>query len=118
MAAMNVTALSDLGYDEKTRFIDPMEDRYRQKPFVQSDFAGRSGPFSDTAIQDKVDFFTNLEAYKNVAAVESRLEAYWATAKTASTATTTAKATATTATTLKTTTSKVSTTTTPAATKA
>jgi bilirubin oxidase len=32
MAAFNVTALKDLGYDEKTHFIDPMEPQYRAKP--------------------------------------------------------------------------------------
>ena len=29
LAAFNVTALQDFGYPETTRFIDPMESRYR-----------------------------------------------------------------------------------------
>jgi bilirubin oxidase len=84
MAAFNVTALPDLGYDEKTSFIDPMEPRYRPKSFADSDFTGRSNDFSDAAIQAKVAFFNGLDAYSNVAAVESRLSAYWQTATTGS----------------------------------
>lgn len=80
MAAFNVTALSDLGYDEKTTFIDPMEPRYRPRSFSDSDFASRRGDFSDAAIRDKVAFFNSLDAYRNVDAVQSRLAAYWKTA--------------------------------------
>lgn len=79
MAAFNVTALSDLGYDEKTSFIDPMEPRYRAKAFSDADLKARTNDFSDASINSKVQFFQSLEAYKNVAAVNSRLEAYWAT---------------------------------------
>ncbi|RXK34303.1 hypothetical protein BBD39_05580 [Arsenophonus endosymbiont of Bemisia tabaci Asia II 3] len=79
MAAFNVTALADLGYDEKTRFIDPMEPRYRAKSFPDADLRARTNDFSDASIQAKVEFFQSLEAYKNVDAVESRLSAYWAT---------------------------------------
>lgn len=79
MAAFNVTALSDLGYDEKTSFIDPMEERYRAKPFTIADLSGRTGDFSDASIQAKMAFFNGLKAYKNVLPVESRLQAYWAT---------------------------------------
>lgn len=79
MAAFNVTALSDLGYDEKTSFIDPMEQRYRAKSFTEADLTARTGDFSDASIQAKVGFFNGLDAYRNVLAVESRLEAYWAT---------------------------------------
>ena len=61
MAAFNVTALTDLGYDEKTSFIDPMEPRYRNKFFSDSDLSSRSGDFSDSAIQNKVKFFTVLK---------------------------------------------------------
>jgi len=79
MAAFNVTALTDLGYDEKTSFIDPMEPRYRNKFFSDSDLRSRSGDFSDSAIQDKVKFFNELEAYRNKVGVESALEQYWST---------------------------------------
>lgn len=79
MAAFNVTALTDLGYDEKTSFIDPMEQRYRSKAFAKADLDGRTGDFSDDAIQAKMDFFVGLEAYKNAGAVEKALEGYYAT---------------------------------------
>jgi bilirubin oxidase len=77
MAAFNVTALTDLGYDEKTSFIDPMEPRYRNKFFSDSDFKSRSGDFSESAIASKVKFFNDLEAYRNKDGVEKALEQYW-----------------------------------------
>lgn len=77
MAAFNVTALTDLGYDEKTSFIDPMEPRYRNKVFMDSDFKSRSGDFSESAIAAKVKFFNDLEAYRNKDGVEKALEQYW-----------------------------------------
>jgi bilirubin oxidase len=85
MAAFNVTALKDLGYDEKTHFIDPMEPQYRAKPFADADFVNRNGDFSSDAIEAKVKFFQNLEAYKNVNVVETKLEEYWATRSTLAT---------------------------------
>jgi bilirubin oxidase len=84
MAAMNVTALSDLGYDEKTSFIDPMEQRYRAKSFSDTDYNDRAGDFTGDAIQKKVAFFNGLDAYRNVKEVESRLEDYWKTASSGS----------------------------------
>jgi hypothetical protein len=93
MAALNVTALSDLGYDEKTSFIDPMEQRYRAKGFAGADFTGRSGDFTDAAIEEKVKFFNNLDAYRNVLAVESRLEDYWKTASSGTASSSTSSAT-------------------------
>jgi bilirubin oxidase len=85
MAALNVTALKDLGYDEKTHFIDPMEPQYRAKPFNDADFINRNGDFSSDAIEAKVKFFQDLEAYKKVGEVESKLEEYWATRSTQTT---------------------------------
>ena len=88
MAAFNVTALTDLGYDEKTSFIDPMEARYRNKFFSASDLTSRSGDFSESAIEAKVKFFYDLDAYRNKAGVESALEQYWKTKVTSSTVST------------------------------
>ncbi|KAK7953039.1 hypothetical protein PG988_013733 [Apiospora saccharicola] len=45
MAAFNVTALRDLGYDETTDFSDPMDPRWRARPFDRSDFRDRKGLF-------------------------------------------------------------------------
>lgn len=106
MAAFNVTALTDLGYDEKTHFVDQMESRYRAVHFQQTDFSARSVPFKDVQIQSKADFFTGLEAHKNVETVEAKLTAYWAphttnvtptTLKTSTTKASTSKAATTTA---------------------
>jgi bilirubin oxidase len=115
LAAFNVTVLEDLGYTDKTRFIDPMEPRYQAKAFPDSDFTGRTGDFSDSAIAAKVNFFDSLDAYAHVDDAEAALVAYWAThtgvaatgtsttAKTTSTSTsTTAKTTSTTSTATKT----------------
>ncbi|OCL13988.1 hypothetical protein AOQ84DRAFT_309695, partial [Glonium stellatum] len=79
LAAFNVTALSDLNYNDTTRFIDPMEPRYRAKPFQESDFQGRTSDFSDSAIAEKVAFFTSLDAYAHVEDAEEALSKYWAT---------------------------------------
>ncbi|PVI04475.1 oxidase cueO precursor [Periconia macrospinosa] len=79
LAAFNVTALADFGYDEKTRFIDPMEQRYRASDFSESDFQSRTGVFSEQSIKDKINFFIGLEAYSKVDAVESALVQYWST---------------------------------------
>jgi bilirubin oxidase len=95
MAAMNVTALADLGYDEKTTFIDPMEQRYRAKGFAGDDFDKRAGDFSSAAIEAKVKFFNDLDAYRNVIAVESRLEDYWQTASSGSASSSTSSSSAT-----------------------
>lgn len=96
MAAFNVTSLTDLGYSEKTHFIDPMEPAYRAKGFSESDFTGRLGPFSDGAIQDNTDGLSALDAYKDIDKVEEALVSYWATASTLVTVTGSASKTTTT----------------------
>jgi bilirubin oxidase len=85
MAALNVTALKDLGYDEKTSFIDPMEPKYRAKSFSKDDLDNRGGDFSDAAISEKCKQFQDMDAYKKVNVVEEKLEEYWATRKTQTT---------------------------------
>lgn len=85
LAAFNVTALQDFGYPETTRFIDPMESRYRAVSFQDGDFAGSApnvfgtGPFSRDQIESKVNWFISLNAYKDVDGVEAALKSYWAT---------------------------------------
>ncbi|KAI4715643.1 oxidase cueO precursor [Aureobasidium sp. EXF-10727] len=79
MAALNVTALKDLGYDEKTRFIDPMEPKYRAKSFKPEDYANRDGDFEGGAIEKKCREFQNMDAYKSAPEVEQKLEDYWKT---------------------------------------
>jgi bilirubin oxidase len=94
LAAFNVTDLKDLGYTDKTHFIDPMEPRYQAKSFSDDDFAARTGDFSDQAIADKVAFFDSLDAYAHVEDAEAALVAYW-NSKTTTSTTTTVKATST-----------------------
>jgi bilirubin oxidase len=80
MAALNVTALKDLGYDEKTSFIDPMEPKYRAKSFSKDDLENRGGDFSDDAINKKCKQFQDMDAYKHANEAEEKLEEYWKTA--------------------------------------
>lgn len=79
MAALNVTALKDLGYDEKTSFIDPMDTKYRAKSFAPSDLTDRKGDFDYDAIEKKCKDFQDMDAYKKVNEVEEKLEEYWKT---------------------------------------
>ncbi|KAL2070242.1 hypothetical protein VTL71DRAFT_13268 [Oculimacula yallundae] len=81
MAAFNVTALNDFNYTETTHFIDPMEPRYRAKPIKSGEFAGTAvwgtGEFSLSGVKEKVDWFSNLDAYGSIDKVEIALEEYW-----------------------------------------
>ncbi|KAK3624292.1 hypothetical protein LTR56_021113 [Elasticomyces elasticus] len=97
MGAFNVSFLADLGYSEKTHFLDPMDPAYRAKSFADSDYTARSGPYDDSTIQNRINDFTSLEAYKDVDKVEAALEAYWLTKTTLLTVTSTSKATSTSA---------------------
>ncbi|SPO03603.1 probable Bilirubin oxidase [Cephalotrichum gorgonifer] len=76
MAAFNVTALPDFGYNE-TSYIDPMEDRWRAKPYVVADLRARTGPFTDQAITERVEFMANLDPYSHVADVMEALDDYY-----------------------------------------
>ncbi|KXX73319.1 Bilirubin oxidase [Madurella mycetomatis] len=69
MAAFNVTALADLGYNE-IAFIDPMESRWRAE-------AVTAAKFTPEAITQKVQFMASLEPYNNVEEVYDVLEDYW-----------------------------------------
>ena len=71
LAAFNVTALPDFGYNE-TKFIDPMETRWRAQPAT-------ADQFTPAAITAKVQFMASLEPYNNVDEVLDRLDDYWAT---------------------------------------
>ncbi|THY40831.1 hypothetical protein D6C99_08056 [Aureobasidium pullulans] len=77
MAAFNVTVLADLGYNDTTRFLDPMEPKYRAVDYPASDFTSHTGVFSDSAIDQKLDFFANLDAYAHEADADAALVSYW-----------------------------------------
>ncbi|KAJ4288088.1 hypothetical protein N0V90_012105 [Kalmusia sp. IMI 367209] len=71
MAAFNVSSLSDWGYPETTKFIDPMEERWRSKDYDDS-------AFTEQGIQNRLYEFHMLEAYDKVNDVEAALESYYA----------------------------------------
>jgi bilirubin oxidase len=70
MAAFNVSALTDFGYPETTRFIDPMEERWRSRPITSQDD-------SRQALYDKCALFESLEAYNDVGKLENALDDYY-----------------------------------------
>lgn len=76
MAAFNVTALLDFGYNE-TSYIDPMEDRWRAKPYQTADFAARTGVFSNEAITENVQFMAGLDPYSHVNEISQALDKYY-----------------------------------------
>lgn len=82
MAALNVTHLTDLGYDEKTSFIDPMDTKYRAKSFKPEDLTNRDGDFENSKIEEKCRMFQDLDAYKKANEVEEKLVEYWKTKST------------------------------------
>lgn len=71
MAAFNVSSLSDWGYPETTIFIDPNEEQYCAKDYADRDF-------EEEHIQEKLEWFHNLNAYHNVNHIEDALVSYWA----------------------------------------
>ena len=93
LAAFNVTALADFGYNETTRFIDPMDPQYRAVSFSDDDYGKRNGPFSESEIRKKLDWFVKLDAYNKVDEVEKALAEYWSTHKSGATGSATRSAT-------------------------
>ncbi|KAF2118746.1 bilirubin oxidase [Lophiotrema nucula] len=73
MAAFNVTQLPDFGYDETTDFGDPMDPRWRAKPYAQSDFTARTGPFTQQAITARIQELANEQPYSELEQVEDAL---------------------------------------------
>ena len=71
MAAFNVSSLSDFGYPETTKFIDPMEQRWRSKDYDDS-------AFTEQGVQQRLYDFYMLDAYEHVNDVEKALESYYA----------------------------------------
>ncbi|KAH4076860.1 hypothetical protein HBH50_011540 [Parastagonospora nodorum] len=70
MAAFNVTELKDFGYPETTRFIDPMEERWRSRPITDADEL-------ENAKREKCALFESLEAYDHVDKLEEALVDYY-----------------------------------------
>lgn len=77
MAAFNVTALPDFGYPETTKYVDPMEARWRAKSFTTEELTGRTGVFSEASIQETVEASALAEPYSDVDGVFAALDEYW-----------------------------------------
>lgn len=77
MAAFNVTALTNWGYNDTTLFLDPMEEKFRAKAFGAGDFQARTGLFSDEAIEAAVAALAEDDPYSHVADVNEALDNYW-----------------------------------------
>ncbi|KAF1840560.1 uncharacterized protein K460DRAFT_381331 [Cucurbitaria berberidis CBS 394.84] len=70
MAAFNVSSLGDWGYPETTRFIDPMEQKYRSKDINDHDDELEH-------IYEKCAEFEAMEAYTDPEKMEDALVSYW-----------------------------------------
>jgi len=79
MAAFNVTNLPNLGYSETTDFGDPMDPRWRARPYSQADYLARTGAFADAAITQAVQDLALQQPYSELSEVETALDGYWAT---------------------------------------
>jgi bilirubin oxidase len=75
MAAFNVTTLDGFGYDEESDYSDPMDTRWRAKPYVRSDFTTQSGPFSSQAVTATVQALALEQPYSELSEVEDALAA-------------------------------------------
>lgn len=69
MAAFNVTSLSNFGYPETTRLVDPMDPRFRAKPYRY---------FSAAEVDDTLESFSRMSIYAEVEEIEETLDEYWA----------------------------------------
>jgi bilirubin oxidase len=78
MAAFNVTQRQELGYNEQTDFSDPEDARWSARPFVQSDWTAKSGPFTSQAVNTRVREIALQQPYSEQAQVEAALTAAWA----------------------------------------
>ena len=71
MAAFNVSVLPDFGYPETTKFIDPMEQRWRSKEWDDAKFT------EDYVKGTLLPMFSGLDAYDKADEIEHELEEYW-----------------------------------------
>ncbi|KAF2031423.1 Cupredoxin [Setomelanomma holmii] len=78
MAAFNVTQLQELGYNEQTDFSNPEDARWSAKPFVQTEWSAKTGPFTQQAVNTKVRELALQQPYSEQAQVEAALSAAWA----------------------------------------
>ena len=77
MAAFNVTALQNFGYNETTDFTDPMDARWRARPYNRADFKARTGIFTDEAITEAIQTLAREQPYSELDQVDKSLKDYW-----------------------------------------
>ncbi|KAI0394793.1 Cupredoxin [Xylariaceae sp. FL0594] len=77
MAAFNVTALKNFGYNETTDFSNPEDERWDAEPYNLADFRAGTGIFSPEAVEAKVQQLALQQPYSELAAVEAALDAFW-----------------------------------------
>ncbi|KAK4175203.1 putative bilirubin oxidase precursor [Triangularia setosa] len=78
MAAFDVGVLLDFGCNSLSApFLDPMNPKWRAKPFVMADFQARTGPFSGAAIEQTVKDFVATDAYGHADEIQEELNRYW-----------------------------------------
>ncbi|EMR67876.1 putative bilirubin oxidase protein [Eutypa lata UCREL1] len=77
MAAFNVTALENFGYNETTDFSDPLDPRWRAQPFDRGDFQARAGNFTEDAIIQRVQEIALQQPYSELDEVEQALDEFW-----------------------------------------
>jgi bilirubin oxidase len=81
MAAFNVTKLANFGYNEVTDFGDPMDARWRAKPYVPAEWKGRTGAFSPEGITNAIQKIAKEQPYSELTQVEKALAQYYGTSK-------------------------------------
>ena len=69
MAAFNVTALTDFGYPSSAAFANPMEPRWRAKPYTGTNLV--------TVESETLPFYSSLDAYASADEIEEALEEYY-----------------------------------------
>ncbi|KAF2727988.1 Cupredoxin [Polyplosphaeria fusca] len=75
MAAFNVTTLANFGYTETTDFGDPLDARWRARPYTLAQLNARSGPFTQASITARIEEIARQQPYSERAQVEAALDA-------------------------------------------
>lgn len=80
VVAFHVIALGEgLGYKTTTDFADPIDARWRARPYAQADYAARSDVFSEQAVRDAVDTLAMEQPYSEREGIEEAITDYYRT---------------------------------------
>ncbi|KAH7313838.1 phenol oxidase A [Stachybotrys elegans] len=72
MAVFNVTAMEEKGYVQED-FEDPLNPKWRARPYTLSDVTARTGPFSDEAITARIMELAREEPYNRLDEIRADL---------------------------------------------